>query len=141
MARRASALEGLDDDHAAAATRTCRLVVIRSIGIGGFALGLWPSEQFAGARDVIGGGASGEQAVVADAVEAARQDVDEEAADELVCRECHLPVSIAALDPVVLPLEDDAALVACDQAAVGDSDAVGVARQIGEHRLGSAERT
>ena len=28
-----------------------------------------------------------------------------------------------------------------DQAAVGDGDAVGIARQIGEHRLGPAERT
>jgi hypothetical protein len=53
MARRRAAREGLDDDHAAAATWTCRLVVIRSMGIGRFALRLWPSEQFADARDVV----------------------------------------------------------------------------------------
>src|SRR6266508_107242 len=41
MARRRAAREGLDDDHAAAATWTCRLVVIGSIGIGRFALRLW----------------------------------------------------------------------------------------------------
>jgi hypothetical protein len=70
MARRRAAREGLDDDHAAAATWTCRLIVIRSIGIGRFALRLWPSEQFAGARDVVGAGGLGQQAVVADAVEA-----------------------------------------------------------------------
>jgi hypothetical protein len=57
MARRRAAREGPDDDHAAAATWTCRLVVIRSIGIGRFALRLWPSEQFADARDVVGGAA------------------------------------------------------------------------------------
>ena len=97
MARRRAAREGLDDDHAAAATWTCRLVVIRSIGIGRFALRLWPSEQFAGARDVVGAGGLGQQAVVADAVEALRQDVNEESADELVCGKCHLLVSISAL--------------------------------------------
>jgi hypothetical protein len=81
MARRRAAREGLDDDHAAAATWTCRLVVIRSIGIGRF-----------------GAGGLGQQAVVADAVEALRQDVNEESADELVCGKCHLLVSISALD-------------------------------------------
>ncbi len=96
MARRRAAREGLDDDHAAAAT--CRLVVIRSIGIGRFALRLWPSEQFADARDVVGARGLGQQAVVADAVEALRQDVNEESADELVCGKCHLLVSISALD-------------------------------------------
>ena len=49
MARGRAARECLDDDHAAAATWTCPLVVIGSIG--GFALGLWPGEQFAGARN------------------------------------------------------------------------------------------
>ena len=69
-----------------------------------------------------------------------RQDVDEEAADELVGGERHDLVAVAALDAVVLPLEGDAVVVERDQAAVGDGDAVGVARQIGQHRLGPAER-
>ena len=51
---------------------------------------------------------------MADAVEAARQHVDEEAADELVCCERHDLVSIAALDPIVLPLEGDTLLVEFD---------------------------
>ena len=140
MARRRAAREGLDDDHAAAAAWTCRLVAIGSIGIGGLALGLWPSEQLAGTRDVVGAGGLGQQAVVADAVEALGQDVDEESADELVCGECHALVSVSALDSVVLPLEGDAVLVECDQAAIGDGNAVGIAGEIGQHRLGSAER-
>ena len=140
MARRRAAREGLDDDHAAAATWTCRLVVIDSIGIGGLALGFWPSEQLAGTRDVVGGGGLGQQAVVADAVEALGQDVDEESTDELVCGECHALVSISALDSVVFPLEGDAVLVECDQAAIGDGNAVGIAGEIGQHCRGSAER-
>src|SRR5260221_5887961 len=65
MPRRRAAREGLDDDHAAAATWTCRLVVIGSIGIGRFALRLLRSEQFADARDVVGAGGVCQQAVVA----------------------------------------------------------------------------
>src|SRR5262249_49188301 len=102
MARRRAAREGLDDDHAAAATWTCRLVVIGSIG--GLALGLWPSEQFASTRDVVGAGGFGQQAVAADAVEALGQDVDEELADELVCGGGYALVLILGLGSVVLSL-------------------------------------
>ena len=97
-------------------------------------------EQLAGAGDVVGAAAVGEQAIVADAVEAAGQHVDEEAADELVARQRHDLVPLAAFDAVVLPPEGDAVVVEGDQAAVGDGDAVGVAREIGEHRLGPGER-
>src|SRR5262245_18903657 len=138
MARCRAALESFDDEHAPAAAWTSRLVVIGVFGW--LAVELWRGEQLAGARDVVGAGRFGEQAVVADAVEAARQDMDEKAADELGCCEGHALVSIAALDPVVLPLEGDALLIERDQAAVGDGDAMGVARQIGQHRLGAAER-
>ena len=41
-------------------------------------------EQFAGARDIGLAGRTGEQAEMADAVEPAWQDVEQEAADELV---------------------------------------------------------
>src|SRR5262245_8933925 len=69
---------------------------------------------------------------VADAVEALGQDVDEEAADELMRAERHGGVAAWPLDPVVLDLEGDARRIGGDQAAVGDGDAVGVARQVGE---------
>src|SRR5262249_57418301 len=68
-------------------------------------------------------------------------DVDEEAADELASLEGHGGVAAWSLDPVVLDLEGDAPLVGGDQAAAGDGDAVGVARQVGEHRLGAGERS
>ena len=40
----------------------------------------------------------------------------------------------------ILVPEGDAVVVGGDQPAVGDGDAVGIAREISEHRLGSTER-
>jgi hypothetical protein len=115
----------------------------RLVGIAGIRIGivvLRHADELAGARDVVGAGGSGEQAVVADAVEAFGQDVAQETADELTGGKRHPLVSGAAVGAIVLVAEGDAVLVERDQPAVGDGDAVGVARQIGEHRLGSAER-
>ena len=36
-------------------------------------------------------------------------------------------IAVRPLDPVILPLERDAGFVGCDQPAIGDGDAVGVA--------------
>ena len=132
MPGRGVAFEDLDDDHASAAAWTRarqggRLVAIIVIGIGSLALGLLATEQLAGACDVVGAGGLGEQAVVADTVEALGQNVDEEAADELVCCERHHLVTIGAFDPIVLVVEADTVFVERDQSAVGDGDAMGVA--------------
>ena len=56
----------------------------RLVGVAGLALCRRDAEELAGAGDVVGAPGVGKQAVVADAVEAAGQDVDEKAADELV---------------------------------------------------------
>src|SRR5437667_3465636 len=84
-------------------------------------------EQLACPRDVLGARGAGEETVVADAVEASWQDVDEEAADELARGERHDLVAGAAGGSIVLVFEGDALLVERDQPAVGDGDAVGVA--------------
>ena len=84
---------------------------------------------------------AGKQTAVADAVEAVRQYVDEEAADELGAGERHDLGPLAALGAVVLPLEGDCLAIERDQPAVGDGDAMGIARQVGEHGFGSAEWT
>src|ERR1019366_8063000 len=86
--RRRAAIEGLDDAHATAATWTWMREGRRLGGVGAgcimcLCLGHWHSEQFAGSGDVVGTSATGEQAVVSDAMEALRQHVDEEAADEI----------------------------------------------------------
>ena len=55
-------------------------------------------------------------------------------------RQRHGLIAARPLDPVILPPEGDAGAVGCDQAAIGDGDPVGVARQIGEYGPGAAER-
>ncbi len=109
--------------------------------IAGLVLFAWDrrDEQLAGAGDVLGADAACEQAVMANAVKAGWQDMNEEAADEFAGREPHDLLSRSAFDAIILVFECDAVAVASKQAAVGDGDAVGVARQIGQHGLGTAE--
>ena len=73
-------------------------------------------------------------------MEAFRQDVHQEAADELVCRKCHELVPLGTFDPVVLVFERDAHRVIRERAAIGDGDAMRVAREVRENGFGSAER-
>ena len=98
-------------------------------------------EQLPGASDIVGADAAGEQAVMADAVEAARQHVREKAADELLRVERHGLVSVTCVDPIILPFERDGMIVERDQPAVGDGDAVRVASQIGQRGFGTISRT
>lgn len=64
----------------------------------------------------------GKQAVMADAVEFRRQNMNEEAADELVCRQGHGLLPRKSLGPVVPPFESDSLVVTGDDAAVGDGE-------------------
>src|ERR1700674_4796449 len=83
MPWRTTALEDLDDDHATAAAWTRRLAGIDGVTIE-LALRFCSGKQLTGACDVVGTRAFGEQAVVADAMQAFWQQVDQESADELV---------------------------------------------------------
>src|SRR5690606_21582690 len=83
---------------------------------------------------------SGEQAVVADTVEPTRQNMEQEAPDELVGAEGHDALTVGPVTTIILVAERDAALVERDQPTVRDRHAVGVAREIGEHGLRSCER-
>ena len=122
MRRRAwlsAALEGFDDDHASAATGAWAGEQRRLVGVGdGIRLLMRHVEQFPRPGQVFGAVAIGEEAVVSDAVEAQRQDMNEEASDELVRRECHDLLAVASLGAGVLPLEGDALVVEADEAAV-----------------------
>src|SRR5713226_3753465 len=133
MAWLAAGLEGLDHEHAAATARA-RLgdwLRRRRIDLDRF-LGhrCGQTQELARPRNRLGAIAAGEQAVVADAMEALGQYVDEKAADELADVERHRRIPAGALDPVVLNLERDTVLVDRDETSVGDCDAVGIARQI-----------
>ena len=82
--------KGLDDDHAASAAgaRTRQYgLLIRFIGFGRLGLLRRHGEQLTGMREIYGSVATSEQSVVSNAVEALGQDVEQEAADELIC-EC-----------------------------------------------------
>ena len=89
--RLGTGFEHVDDDHAAAAGRTCGFVWLRLIdGISRLDIGqrtvVLSSQETVCPGDIVGAVAIGEQAVMADAVEAFGKDVDQEAPDELVDR-------------------------------------------------------
>ena len=68
-------------------------------------------------------------------MEAVRQNVKKEAADEFTRLEGHdLPGATA-----ILVAEADVAPVHCEQPIVGDRDAMRVARKIGQHTFGTGE--
>jgi len=86
-----------------------------------------PSTEF----ELVGAMAVGEQAVVTDAMEAGWEDVEQEAAHELADVETHdlAPTAVLA---IVLPAETDMGRVEIEQTAVGDRDAMRIAREIGQ---------
>jgi L-aminopeptidase/D-esterase-like protein len=104
-------------------------------------LRFWYGEQLARSRKVFRAGRLGQKSVVTNAMEALRQDVAEEAADKLTRCERHDFLARSAARTIILVVECDAVLVERKQSAIGDGNAVGIARQIGKNRLGSAERT
>ena len=75
---------------------------------------------------------------MADAVKSVRQGMQQEAADEFVGRQRHDLVLVVMA--IVAPAEADLAAGERDQPAVGDGDAVRVAAEIGQYRLGAGER-
>src|SRR5262245_40474615 len=76
--------------------------------------------------------AVGEQAVVTDAMEAGWEDVEQEAAHELADVEAHDLAALTAVLAIVLPAETDMGRVEIEQTAVGDRDAMRIAREIGQ---------
>ena len=125
MPRRLTGLEALDDMHGAATAGARRGEHVADGGFRRLKRGRRRHvEQFAHRGKVLRLHAARQQAVVTDAMEALRQHMEEEAADELGRVERHGLVPAGPLDPVVLDLERDAALVGADQAPVGDRDAV-----------------
>ena len=94
-------------------------------------------EQALTERQESGTAASGEEAERADADKAAEQDVEQEAAQELLGTERHHSLLITV--GIVLPTESNLVMVESHEAVVGDGHAMGVAGEIAEHRMGTAE--
>lgn len=84
-------------------------------------------EQLAGERDIVLVRATCEQAVMPDAVEAGWQDMEQEAADELVGAEGHDLLPVTATAAIILVAEGDVLTIEPDEAAVRDRNAVSVA--------------
>jgi hypothetical protein len=80
----------------------------------------------------------GEEAEVADAHEAARQQVQEEAAQKLIDGQSHQPLLVAVSG--VAPAKGYVALGESNQPAVGDGDAMSVSTEIAQHMFWAAER-
>ena len=82
----------------------------------------------------------GEQSVMAAAMKARRQHMQQEEAHELLRLQRQGFLARAAVFAVVLPAEGDAAIKLSDEPRVGDGDPVRVARQVRQRRLGACER-
>ena len=129
----AAGFEGLDDDHPPAAARASIPVFVVATIFGVIARPARRSwvgygEEPAGQCNVVGPVGIGEEAVVTDAMKSVGQDMDQEAADELVGVERHKLIASVALGPVILPFESDALAGEGDEPAVCNSSAVQVSR-------------
>jgi hypothetical protein len=130
-ARCGGAGKDLDNDHSAAAARAWRAMIGGGVRIGCVVVVRhrwidcrhWGVYQLLGARDVGFAAGAGQQSVVADAMEALRQNVEQKAPDELVGAERHDAVPRLPVAAVVLVAEGYAALVESNEAAVRDGDA------------------
>ena len=96
-------------------------------------------EQGSAKRELLGAVSIGKESVVTNAMEATRQYVEEKAAYEFGDLDSHDFALVDAVFPIVLPAEADMGLVEIEQTAVGDRDAMGVAREIGQDLLGTTE--
>jgi hypothetical protein len=93
---------------------------------------LTAEDEFLGAMTIA------EKTVVANAMKAVRQGVQQEAPDELVGRQGHYFALVVM--PVIAPAETHLLSRRFDQTAVRDGDAVRVAPEIAQDRRGAGER-
>ena len=134
--------EGLDNDHdgttVPAGIGSCRWIILNKVCC-------WSdvvvAEEFTQSLHLFDPSVVGEQAVVTDTVEAGGQYMDKKAPDELGYGQGHGLVTITPLGAIVFPLKGNAVFIAGNEPTVADGDPMGIARQIGEHGLGSGERT
>ena len=123
--------EPFDDQHDAGAGWTAQAGWLGRIGA------CRRAEQSAAAFERSTPSAVGEESEVADANQAAGQNVKQEAAQELMGGNSH-DLLLAAVG-IVSPAEGDAIVFEGHEPMVGDGDAMGVAGQVVENMFGAAE--
>ncbi len=133
--------EPLNDMHGASADGT--------VPVGGRARVIWSGrwglsggvgstgERLEAEWEQRGSMAVGEEAEVTDAHETARQQVEQEAAQELIDGQSEQALLVGMGG--VSPAEGDRALFECNQSAVGDGDAMRVAAEIAQSVFGATE--
>ena len=107
---------------------------------GGQQIGAGSAQELAAESEFFFAETIGEEAEVADALEARRQRMEEKAAHELAGGKSHDFRFLPALAAVVLPAEGHLAVADIHDAVIGKGDSVGVAAQICEHLLRAAKR-
>jgi hypothetical protein len=82
--------------------------------------------------------AAGKETEVANADEAARQDMKQETAEKLIGTKRHEAFSVAVSG--VSEAERDLFAVEGDQPVIGDGNTMGISTEVSEHLIGPAER-
>ena len=98
-------------------------------------------EQFSTQRHLVRPVPIREQTIMTYAMEPIGKHVQQETAHELANGELHDLVLVVAILTVVLPAKADVLIAKMEQPAVGDGDAMGVPRKIGQDLLWTCERT
>src|ERR1700692_1078780 len=132
--------ESFDDKHGSGtfwAAETSGLGGRGSDGRGGVWRGIVDEQALTEVQE-SGAPPIGEEAERADADKAARQDVEQEAAQELLRSERHHSLLISV--GIILPAESNLVMLESHKAVVGDGHTMGVAGEIAEHMMGSAKR-
>ena len=134
--------ERLNDAHLPAAAGAWLPQCHRDdIGGGCVLLHCWlRAEQRADPGKVAFAGCAGQQAVVTNAVEPAREHMDEEPAQELVRIKRAIDLhTLSTFDPVVFPAEHHGSGISADKAAIGDGNPMRITAEICQHGFGPAE--
>lgn len=123
-------LAGLDDDHVAAAAWAWRARIDRIFGtvLTGFGRDV---EHLADEGEVGLAGRAREQAIMPDAVEAARKDVEQEPADKLIGRDRHDTLAVGAVLAIILVAKGNASTVKGQETPVRYRDPVSISRASG----------
>ena len=90
-------------------------------------------------REGLGTAAITEQPIMAQALEATGEHMQQEAPDELGSREAHHLDGVTL--PIIAPAEVDDAVLHSDETLMADSDPMGRAPEVRHHLLGAGERS